>query len=80
MRLSNRNLRLCVLNRFLARQKPGLHAVEPFELQRAASDVGYLDETLSEQLKRGFKDRKLPMPIDQAMEIVDLYLKQRIEP
>lgn len=80
MRLSNRNLRLCVLNRFLDRKLPTHPAVAAFECQRVASDIGELDAQLGQSLTQAFKNRDGNMPIDQAMEIVDLYLKQRTEP
>lgn len=80
MRLTNRNLRLCVLNRFLGRKLPTLHAVPAFECQRAASDICKLDVELGDALIQAFKGREGNMPIDQAMEIVDLYLGKRTDP
>ena len=80
MMLSNHNLRLCVLMRLLGQKLPAQRAVPVFECQRAAAHISKLDIQLGESLMQAFKNREGTMPIDQAMEIVDLYLEHRSDP
>ena len=82
MKISNRNLRLCVLRRFLDRQdrSTGTPVLQPEYLRQAANDIELLDAELGGTLHIAFRARKVPMPIDDAMAIIDLWLRKRIDP
>ncbi len=80
MRLSKRNLRLCVLRRFLDRSEcvAEIPVVRPGALREAATDIELLDATLGQNLQLAFRDRKHPMPVDEAMEIIDLWMRDAL--
>jgi hypothetical protein len=71
-----------VLNRFLARRTDvgGVPVVGPDDCKTVAKLVAEIDEHLGASLAMAFKDRKTPIPIDDAMAIIDLQLQQRTEP
>ena len=78
--MTPKNLRLCVVRRFLRVEvdRAGARIMHPDAARLAALEITeQLDVDLGAALRNAFKNLSAPIPIDQAMEIVDLYLKQR---